>query len=75
VDLHVISIFSEMFNAITDQGVIGRSIKQNVLSLTVHNPRDYTDDKHSTVDARPYGGNALIMTQQKTLQNKSLWFY
>jgi len=45
-----------MFNAITDQGVIGRSIKQNVLSLTIHNPRDYTDDKHSTVDARPYGG-------------------
>ena len=56
VDLHVISIFPEMFSAITDQGVIGRSIKQNVLSLTVHNPRDYADDKHNTVDARPYGG-------------------
>ena len=56
MDLHVISIFPEMFNAITEQGVIGRSIKQNVLSLTVHNPRDYTNDKHSTVDARPYGG-------------------
>lgn len=56
MDLHVISIFPEMFSAITDQGVIGRSIKQNVLSLTVHNPRDYAGDKHSTVDARPYGG-------------------
>ena len=56
MDLHVISIFPEMFSAITDQGVIGRSIKQDVLSLTVHNPRDYADDKHSTVDARPYGG-------------------
>lgn len=56
MDLHVISIFPEMFNAITDQGVIGRAIKQDVLSLTVHNPRDYASDKHSTVDARPYGG-------------------
>ena len=56
MDLHVISIFPDMFDAITDQGVIGRSIKQDVLSLTVHNPRDYADDKHSTVDARPYGG-------------------
>ena len=56
MDLHVISIFPEMFSAITDQGVIGRAIKQDVLSLTTHNPRDYADDKHSTVDARPYGG-------------------
>ena len=56
MDLHVISIFPEMFSAITDQGVIGRAIKQNVLSLTTYNPRDYADDKHSTVDARPYGG-------------------
>lgn len=56
MDLHVISIFPDMFSAITDQGVIGRSIKQDVLSLTIHNPRDYADDKHSTVDARPYGG-------------------
>jgi len=56
MDLHVISIFPEMFGAITDQGVIGRAIKQNVLSLTTHNPRDFADDKHSTVDARPYGG-------------------
>lgn len=56
MDLHVISIFPEMFSAITEQGVISRAIKQNVLSLTTHNPRDYADDKHSTVDARPYGG-------------------
>ena len=56
MDLHVISIFPEMFSAITDQGVIGRAIKQDVLSLTIHNPRDFADDKHSTVDARPYGG-------------------
>lgn len=56
MDLHVISIFPDMFSAITEQGVISRAIKHNVLSLSIHNPRDYADDKHSTVDARPYGG-------------------
>lgn len=56
MNIHVISIFPEMFNAITDHGVIARAIKQNVLSVTLHNPRDYALDKHSTVDGRPYGG-------------------
>lgn len=56
MDIHVISIFPEMFRAITEHGVIARALKQNVLSLTLHNPRDYADDKHNTVDDRPYGG-------------------
>jgi len=56
MDLHVISIFPDMFSAMTEHGVIGRAIKQNVLSLTLYNPRDYADDKHNTVDGRPYGG-------------------
>ena len=56
MNLQVISIFPEMFKAISDYGVISRAIKQEVLSLTLHNPRDYADDKHSKVDDRPYGG-------------------
>lgn len=56
MDIHVISIFPEMFSAITEQGVIARAIKQEVLSLDLYNPRDYTSDKHNTVDDRPYGG-------------------
>ena len=56
MDCHVISIFPEMFSVLTEQGVIGRAIQQQVLSLTVHNPRDYADDRHRTVDDRPFGG-------------------
>jgi tRNA (guanine37-N1)-methyltransferase len=56
MELHVISIFPEMFRAVTDYGVVGRAIKQDLLSLNLHNPRDYADDTHSTVDHRPYGG-------------------
>lgn len=56
MDIQVISIFPEMFSAITEHGVIARAIKQKVLSLSLLNPRDYATDKHSTVDDRPYGG-------------------
>ena len=65
MDLHVISIFPGMFSAITDEGVIGRAIKQNVLNLSLHNPRDHASDKHSTVDGRPYGGGpGMVMTPE-----------
>jgi tRNA (guanine37-N1)-methyltransferase len=54
--LTVISLFPEMFAAITDYGVVGRAVKQEKLKLSVLNPRDFTEDKHRTVDDRPYGG-------------------
>jgi tRNA (guanine37-N1)-methyltransferase len=45
-----------MFEAVTQYGVTGRAVKQSRLSVTVWNPRDFTKDKHRTVDDRPYGG-------------------
>jgi len=54
--LGVISLFPEMFKAVTDFGVTGRAVKNGRLQVTVWNPRDFTDDKHRTVDDRPYGG-------------------
>lgn len=54
--LGVISLFPEMFKAVTDFGVTGRAVNNGRLQLTVWNPRDFTDDKHRTVDDRPYGG-------------------
>ena len=63
--LGVISLFPEMFNAITEQGVIGRAIKRDLLKFQVWNPRDFAHDKHKTVDDRPYGGGPgmLMMVQ------------
>ncbi len=54
--IDVISLFPPMFEAVTEYGVTGRAIKNGLLTLRVWNPRDYTEDKHRTVDARPYGG-------------------
>ena len=61
----IISLFPEMFKAITDFGVTGRAVKQNLLQVQCWNPRDFTHDKHKTVDDRPYGGGPgmLMMVQ------------
>lgn len=61
----IISLFPEMFKAITEFGVTGRAVKQNLLQVECWNPRNFTFDKHKTVDDRPYGGGPgmLMMVQ------------
>lgn len=52
----VISLFPDMFSALRDHGVTGRAHERGIWSLSLWNPRDYTDDSHRSVDDRPYGG-------------------
>jgi tRNA (guanine37-N1)-methyltransferase len=52
----LITLFPEMFAALTDYGVSGRAVKEGLVEVASFNPRDYTEDRHQTVDARPYGG-------------------
>ncbi|MDM5056131.1 tRNA (guanosine(37)-N1)-methyltransferase TrmD [Aeromonas dhakensis] len=61
----VISLFPEMFRAITEHGVTGRAVKSGLLQIECWTPRDFTHDKHRTVDDRPYGGGPgmLMMVQ------------
>ncbi|MCE9847094.1 tRNA (guanosine(37)-N1)-methyltransferase TrmD [Aeromonas allosaccharophila] len=61
----VISLFPEMFRAITEHGVTGRAVKSGQLQIECWNPREFTHDKHRTVDDRPYGGGPgmLMMVQ------------
>lgn len=61
----IISLFPEMFRAITDYGVTGRAVKNGLLSIQSWSPRDFTHDRHRTVDDRPYGGGPgmLMMVQ------------
>ena len=52
----VISLFPDMFSAISQYGISARALERNIYSLNVINPRDFTLDNHKTVDDRPYGG-------------------
>jgi tRNA (guanine37-N1)-methyltransferase len=51
-----VTLFPEMFAAVTDSGVTRRALEQGQWSLALWNPRDFTSDAHRTVDDRPYGG-------------------
>lgn len=64
----VVSLFPEMFQSFTEQGVIGRAVKKDTLKVEFFNPRDFTHDRHRTVDDRPYGGGPgmLMMVQPLT---------
>lgn len=61
----VITLFPDMFKAITELGVSGRAVKNGLIQVQCWNPRDFTHDKHRTVDDRPYGGGPgmLMMVQ------------
>ena len=52
----VISLFPDMFDAITKFGITSRAIERKIYSINLINPRDFTQDNHKTVDDRPYGG-------------------
>jgi tRNA (guanine37-N1)-methyltransferase len=52
----VISLFPEMFDAISKHGITSRALDKKIYSLNVINPREFTADNHKTVDDRPYGG-------------------
>lgn len=61
----VVTLFPEMIRAVSDFGVTGRAVRNGLLTIGTWNPRDFTYDKHRTVDDRPYGGGPgmLMMVQ------------
>jgi len=56
VRFDVITLFPELFEIVTGHGVTGRAVKRGLVELALWNPRDHTQDRHRTVDDRPYGG-------------------
>ena len=63
--IDVITLFPDFVEQVIDYGVVGRAAQQGLLSLHCWNPRDYTRDRHRTVDDRPYGGaHGMLMKAQ-----------
>jgi len=56
--IDVLTLFPQMFTAPFDFGIFRRAIDNGLVSINVHNIRDYTHDKHHTADDYPYGGGA-----------------
>ena len=66
--IDVISLFPPMFEAVSGHGITGRAVKNGLLTLRVWNPRDYTEDKHRSVDDRPYGGGPGMVMMIEPLE-------
>jgi tRNA (guanine37-N1)-methyltransferase len=56
VIFHVLTIFPDFFRAAFEQGVVGKARTAGVIEIRVHDLRDWTRDRHRTVDDRPFGG-------------------
>src|SRR5690625_1781667 len=67
MQLAVLTLFPQMFAAITEHGVTGRAVRENNLTLTPVNPRDFTTDRHGTVDDRPFGGGPGMVMKVEPL--------
>lgn len=61
----VVTLFPEMFRALTEYGVTGRAVRNGLIEVSCVNPRDFAHDRHRTVDDRCYGGGPgmLMMVQ------------
>ncbi len=68
MQIEVVTLFPEMFSAVSDNGVTGRAIQKGLVQLGTVNPRDYTHDRHNTVDARPYGGGPGMVMMVEPLR-------
>ena len=64
----VITLFPEMFEAITKYGITSRALQNKIYSLQCWNPRDFTSDNHKTVDDRPYGGGPGMVMLAEPLE-------
>jgi tRNA (guanine37-N1)-methyltransferase len=56
VIFHILTIFPEFFEGPFQHGVVARAREAGVLDIRIHNLRDWTRDRHKTVDDRPFGG-------------------
>lgn len=65
----VITLFPDMFSALTESGITRRAFGENKCSLLLWNPRDFTQDRHRTVDDRPYGGGPGMVMMAQPLED------
>lgn len=65
----VITIFPAMFEAHFAEGILKRALHKGIIDVHIHNLRDYTTDRHRTVDDYPYGGGPGMVMKPEPLYN------
>lgn len=67
--IDVVTLFPEMVENAARCGVTGRALERGVVDLKLWNPRNYTHDRHRTVDDRPYGGGPGMVMKVEPLRS------
>jgi tRNA (guanine37-N1)-methyltransferase len=66
----VITLFPEMFEAITAYGISGRAAKRDIVQVTCINPRDFAEGNYKRVDERPFGGGPGMVMMAEPWQKQ-----
>jgi tRNA (guanine37-N1)-methyltransferase len=72
---HILTIFPEFFSSPFDYGVVPRARDAGLLEICIHNLRDWTHDRHKTVDDRPFGGGEGMVLKPEPIFDavESIW--
>jgi len=64
----IVTLFPDMVRAVASYGVLGRAVARGLIDVEVFDPRAHTQDRHRTVDDRPYGGGpGMVMMLEPLL--------
>lgn len=64
----ILTIFPNLFASFLKEALISRAQKKKIISIQVHNLREWTIDRHKTVDDRPYGGGAGMVMKVEPIR-------
>ena len=68
LQIDVVTLFPQMFGAVTESGVTGRARERRLYDLVLWNPRDFAANAYRTVDDRPYGGGPGMVMMAEPLE-------
>jgi tRNA (guanine37-N1)-methyltransferase len=63
----VITIFPELITSYTEESILGRAQEDGQISVEIYDPRNFTDDKHDSIDGPPYGGGPGMVMEAKPI--------
>lgn len=65
--IDLLTLFPQMIHGFLEESIVGRAVSKGIIHLRIHNIRDWAEDKHQTVDDRPFGGGAGMVLKPEPL--------